>query len=72
MAEQDGADVEEVRENIEEMIDSLWMQPVNDTKVQEDLKKTFPDRKPNVEEFIDYIAEMVRKNAADGEDLPFN
>ena len=72
VAEQDGADVEDVRENIEEMIDSLWMQPVNDTKVQEDLKKTFPDRKPNVEEFIDYIAEMVRKNAADGEDLPFN
>ena len=72
MADQHGIDVEEVREDIEEMIDSLWMQPINDTKVQEDLKKAFQDRKPTVEEFIDYIAEMVRKNAVDGEDLPFN
>ncbi|MBR2257279.1 MAG: hypothetical protein IJ899_08065 [Blautia sp.] len=72
VADQNGVSGEEIRESIEEVINNLWMQPVNDTKAQEDLKKAFPDGKPSVEEFINYIASIVRKNAVDGEDLPFS
>ena len=53
-------DEEEINESIEEMIDHLWMQPVNDTKALVNLKKAFPDGKPGVEEFIGYIAELMK------------
>ncbi|MBR2259757.1 MAG: hypothetical protein IJ899_20945 [Blautia sp.] len=72
VADQNGVSEEEIRESIEDVINQLWMQPVNDTEAQENLKKAFPDRKPSVEEFIDYIASIVKKNAEDGGDLPFS
>ena len=70
VADQNGVPTEEVRENIAEIINYLWMQPVNDTQAQEDLKNAFPDGKPSVEEFIEFIAGMVKKK--DDDDLPFS
>ena len=70
-ADKNGVPSEEVRESIQDIIDSLWMQPIDDTQAQEELKKAFPDRKPTVEEFIEYIAGMAIKNE-DDEDLPFS
>ena len=72
VADQNGVSGEEIRESIEEVINNLWMQPVNDTKAQVDLKKAFPDRKPSVEEFIGYIADLIKKDPEDDEDLPFS
>ena len=69
VADQNGVPTEEVRDNIEEIINYLWMQPVNDTQAQVDLKNAFPDGKPSVEEFIEFIAGMVKKK---DDDLPFN
>ena len=46
------------------------MQPVNDTKEQEDLKNAFPDGKPSVEEFIAYAAGLTTDS--DDDDLPFD
>ncbi|MBR2257235.1 MAG: hypothetical protein IJ899_07830 [Blautia sp.] len=69
VADQNGVPTEEVRDNIGEIINYLWMQPANDTHAQVDLKIAFPDGKPSVEEFIEFIAGMVKKK---DDDLPFN
>ena len=57
------------RQKADEIINYPWMQPVNDTQAQEDLKKVFPDGKPSVEEFIEFVARMAKKI---DDDLPFS